>query len=55
VTDFTSATLTGSRFEDVYPTNARFHDVDLTNARFNVVDMTGADPWRSPGERGHER
>jgi uncharacterized protein YjbI with pentapeptide repeats len=41
VTDFTSADLTGSRFEDVYLTGARFHDVDLTNARFELVDMTG--------------
>ena len=39
--DFTSANLTGSRFEDVYLTGARFHDVDLTGARFRLVDLTG--------------
>ena len=41
MTDFTSADLTGSRFEDVYLTGSRFHDVDLTNARFDLVDLTG--------------
>ncbi len=41
MTDFRSADLTGSRFEDVYLTGSRFHDVDLTNARFDLVDLTG--------------
>ncbi len=41
MTDFTSADLTGSRFEDVYLTGAQFHDVDLSGARFHLVDLTG--------------
>jgi uncharacterized protein YjbI with pentapeptide repeats len=41
MTDFISADLTGSRFEDVHLAAARFRDVDLTGARFHDVDLTG--------------
>lgn len=41
VTEFTSQSLAGARFEDVYLTNAYFHNVDLTNASFRLVDLTG--------------